>query len=520
MSQNKRLIAKIVDGENVIMTIDQNLLNIEFGDLDRGNLTDVLDWGIYANRGSISFIDNLGFFKNYNSNSLYFKKYIIRFYFKKSSESRISEFDIDEIYFDEQTKQVDIQLISRLMRLQKEYASVYGRAEFPFRETSAYELCSRYWVNESETPEQLKNTIIYCPYHPRNEKSWDRINKICQATMSRVIEDSDGNPIITGSFPQRSTVVVMPKNILSVSNSSFVSVVNASIDSLKREKKIDSILENVYANFTVNYGEDGELLSVSNGDFEFDKTNSNQTNVTITKVIKTPYKVTRGTSGGFIISTETIELENNVGQKGTYSREDYYAGFSPYGDDFSEIKITVETAAETIYRDDEGNVNQIRRLKQVDTKTNATYAVDNGTETKTKINNDEEDIVSISSNDFIQVNSYYIDNNGDNIPLADYILQEVSRRYSKGIECFEIECLFNDYYDENGNKVFDGEDLSNRFKKYDIIIPYVKKKGNVVPFRTNEDGTPKKFRVIGISYSYDGLLKQKLSVQEERYDLD
>ena len=517
---NKRLIAKIINGEEVVMTIDDNMLSCEFGSLDRGNLTDVVNWGIYANRGSISFIDNLGFFKNYNSIDL--KKYIIRFYFKKSSESRISDFDIDEIYFDEQTEQVDIQLVSRLMRLQKEYASYYGIAELPFRETSAYELCRRSWVNESETPEQLKNTIIYCPYHPKKEKSWDRIDKICQATMSRVIEDSDGNPIITGSFPQRSTVVVMPKNILSVSNSSFVRVANASIDSLKREKKFDSTLENVYANFTVNYGEYGELLSVSGGDFEFDKTNPDQKYVTITKVIKTPYKVTRGTSGGFIISTETIEFENNIGQKSTYSTVHYGGGgeFSLYGDDFSEIKITVETAAEIIYRDNEGKVNSSKRLKQVDTKPNTTYAVDNGTETKTKINNDEEDTVSISSNDFIQVDSYYIDNNGDNIPLADYILQEVSRRYSKGIECFEIECLFNDYYDENGNKVFGGEDLSNHFNKYDIIIPYVMKKGNIVPYRVNEDGTPKQFRIIGISYSYDGLLKQKLSVQEERYDTD
>jgi hypothetical protein len=46
------------------------------------------------------------------------------------------------------------------------------------------------------------------------------------------------------------------------------------------------------------------------------------------------------------------------------------------------------------------------------------------------------------------------------------------------------------------------------------------KKGEKVPLRKNEDGTPKKFRIIGISYSYDGLLKQKLSVQEERYDVD
>ena len=80
--------------------------------------------------------------------------------------------------------------------------------------------------------------------------------------------------------------------------------------------------------------------------------------------------------------------------------------------------------------------------------------------------------------------------------------------------------MFNDYCDVNGNKVFDTNDLSAHFKKYDVIIPYVMKKGKTVPLRINEDGTPKQFRIIGISYSYDGLLKQKLSIQEDRYDVD
>ena len=57
MATNKRLIAKLKDGDNVIMTIDSNMLSCEFGALDRGNLTDIVNWGIYANRGSVSFVD-------------------------------------------------------------------------------------------------------------------------------------------------------------------------------------------------------------------------------------------------------------------------------------------------------------------------------------------------------------------------------------------------------------------------------------------------------------------------------
>jgi hypothetical protein len=142
---------------------------------------------------------------------------------------------------------------------------------------------------------------------------------------------------------------------------------------------------------------------------------------------------------------------------------------------------------------------------------------DDGTITVYK--KDSIDDTNIQSNDLIQDGSYLFDSTNQ-LSLGDYILQEVSRRYSHGIECFEIECLFNDYYNENGELVFSKSDLSQHFNKYDVIIPYTVKRGKTVPLRKNSDGTPKKFRIIGISYSYDGLLKQKLSVQEERYDID
>jgi hypothetical protein len=147
---------------------------------------------------------------------------------------------------------------------------------------------------------------------------------------------------------------------------------------------------------------------------------------------------------------------------------------------------------------------------------------DNGFVEQKRINpqHPKEPIVQIPTSELVRENSLYQIDEETSIKLYQHILNEVERRYGNGIECFEFECLFNDYFYENGEEAFNSSDLSQHFNKYDIIIPYVKSIGQVVPLRKNTDGTPKKFRIIGIYYLYDGLLKQKLQVQEERYDVD
>ena len=86
------------------MKIDGNMLYCEFGALDRGNITDVIDWGLYANRGSISFIDTIGYFNNEKVNSAETKNFKVKFYLKKNVEKQISTFNIEKIDFDEQTR--------------------------------------------------------------------------------------------------------------------------------------------------------------------------------------------------------------------------------------------------------------------------------------------------------------------------------------------------------------------------------------------------------------------------------
>ena len=540
MQNNKRLIAKIFNGEEVVMTIDRNMLSCEFGALDRGNLTDVVNWGIYANRGSISFIDNIGYFNNKNVNSPEIKRYKVRFYLTKDNQTLISTFNIEDVDFDEDTRRVDIRVVSPLLNLQNEKSS---KRIYLFNEANSSGLVgyindffpnSNFSIGEGD----FTNITIGCTYISV-DTVWNIITKICQATMSRVVEEPNGDFKITSSFPQRTPIIVKPKNIIGFEKGDFVIIKNPNIVVTQRKKYDNEILDGSKSDFSISWGWDTENTENTENADILGTTGITLSNIENVKdgdrtiyyasgkiTIKTPYKIfslgneetayniryiyfsnstdkypsldTKTTSLGVLLETPSIENEQNIianlERRAIY---DTFPAVSGSNSGYKKFFFSDGTFSFPITTFEDTGTDHLHHHKE------------DGT-------GDE-----IESNDLIQNISYYENNDGGKVSLGSHIVNEVYKRYHKGIECFEIECLFNDYYDENGNKVFDTNDLSNHFEKYDIIIPYVNKKGQTVPLRVNEDGrTPKQFRIIGISYSYDGLLKQKLSVQEERYDVD
>lgn len=490
---NKRLIAKIFNGEEVIMTIDRNMLSCEFGALDRGNITDVVNWGIYANRGSISFIDNIGYFNSQNVNSTDIKKYIVKFYLTKDNQILISTFKIDNVDFEEETKATKIELISKVIEKQKKIRS---KRYYPFSETTAYDLPGSMGYDTKN----LKKINIYCPFFPSGINKWEEETMICQATMSRVVEDENGNSYISGSHPTKNPIIVRPKNIINISSPSFVRISNTSIDVTNRK---------MYNGLHYDTDNNTIIEPFGNSNDCYISYDSNDKPIFISgaeefEIIEKSY----GYDAKVVVKTGDEKI-----YRVDYAREviDGYEGIVHFRADFIDDNHFV--ASITI-------VTSSRKVEKFYFSFLGDYFIDGDQSELQNITNAIEDISKIPSSELVQANSYYLEDSGDKIQLGEYILRETNRRYGNGIECFEIECLFNDYYDENGNKVFDTNDLSNHFEKYDLIIPYVNKKGQAVPLRVNQDGTPKQFRVIGISYSYDGLLKQKLSVQEERYDVD
>lgn len=524
---NKRIIAKIFNGEEVLMTIDRNMLSCEFGALDRGNLTDVVNWGIYANRGSISFIDNIGYFNNKNVNSAEVKGYTVRFYLTKEQQTLIATFKIDNVDFEEETRKVNIELISPIMSLSTEKitSSVY-----PFYMRRVIELLedindkSPYTkISIGEDSNNINYTTIGTPYIGV-DTIWNVMTKICQATMSRVIEKPDGDLEITSSFPQKTPIIVKPKNIINIDNADFVRIENATIEVTERQSLKNWISDGSSKSFNVERDESLYFTGISGFELTDSSNNSYEGGFYEEYVqgilnLETPYKIFSVDFDRSVV-TERLQI-GDLSSSAVIKEDSEYTRNTVLCSNSSIVNETTISA----------KINSLR-VTHIDhnPEVNFTYVLTKGGEirfpistfvdkgTKTISITDDKNGEKIESNDLIQYNSFF---NGDvGIRLGEYILNEVKKRYSNGIECFEIECLFNDYYDENGNKVFSKDDLSVHFNKYDIIIPYVIKKGKEVPLRVNEDGTPKKFRIIGISYSYDGLLKQKLSIQEERYDID
>lgn len=532
MKKRKRLIAEIVIDEQTTITVDGNKMSAEFGALDRGSLTDVVDWGIYANRGSISFIDKQGYFNNTNVNQFRLKGAKVVFYLAKDEKTKIATFIVDDASYDEETRNVEIQLVSGIVKKQNEKVE---RTAFPFGERSCEYLIGldanaslnsadyglyypSFGFEMGDDSTILKKTMIYCPYLPP-ESAWSRAIKICQATMCRVIEDENGDAKIQSPFPIRTPIIVRPKNIVRISNGTFVRVLNSQIGITDRKKYENKLVDQLSKSISVSYDELGEPISISGCDFSFgdlvqDPTSGNYSlKASISLYFETNYKIYQNT---MVRKITTREKRNTNGNVARYSTEEIVGGSNVVGLLKNNLLYNDGIAILDEYTD-----GSVAKTESVSLDFWLDYFEDLQTINLQNTGSDKDyEYVTIPSNDLIQELSYFKHDTGNKQSLGEHILQEVKRRYSHGIECFEIECLFNQYYNENNDVVFDGKDLSKHFRKYDIIIPYVVRNGVTEPLRVDENGDPKKFRIIGISYTDDGLLKQKLYVQEERYDID
>jgi hypothetical protein len=95
-------------------------------------------------------------------------------------------------------------------------------------------------------------------------------------------------------------------------------------------------------------------------------------------------------------------------------------------------------------------------------------------------------------------------------------LVDVLDKHSNGKEVYELKCSVSDYYDKDGNISISLSDSAYpmAFEKYMIVEPYIHTSRGEVPLSTNTDGTPKQFEVIGVDFSYRGVVWQELTIQE------
>lgn len=111
------------------------------------------------------------------------------------------------------------------------------------------------------------------------------------------------------------------------------------------------------------------------------------------------------------------------------------------------------------------------------------------------------------------------DESGNDIqlPITEYLANNVLKQYAVGKETATLLCDINEYYDENGDLKISTEKsgLPMTFNIGDEVIPYVfGANGQDKPMSLYRDGNPKVFRIIGTNTIYDGAVWQELTLQE------
>ena len=520
MANVKRIIAKIVIDNNIIMTIDNNLLSAEIGALDRGSLTDVVDWGIYANRGSISFIDRDGYFNNININSSQIKNAKVQFYLKKNEEKPLATFDVADLNFDDVTRRVDIELQSHLLTWQ----NIYTKKSYWYVSKSVRDLALEVFNDlgislEGTDYNAWHGVILSGVYIPQNTNLWELALKFCQLEMVRIFDNVYGEATV---LPNSTTPIVIDvNNAINYKNFDFVSIPNAKIQAVVRNVFKNQVIAETLTQLDIlgmltsatlensNTYED-ENLVVEFSDWKTLSLIEYRT-VTITKIFNLSHEVF-GVNIGTVANQETTQNGTTTAKHIDAPITDYIITTS------SDNKTLTMSFTFTFWTKTKnattGSVTKETIINKLRFYGYGEYFEDDGSieENYTTINNISYH--SLNSNDLLTTTSSI---RNEHRYLYEYILDAVKNKYSNGIECLECECLMNDYADENKEIVLSGNDL-DCFKKYDIVIPYTVRQGARQPLRTYADGTPKKFRIIGIQYSYKGFIRQKLQLQEEKYN--
>lgn len=118
---------------------------------------------------------------------------------------------------------------------------------------------------------------------------------------------------------------------------------------------------------------------------------------------------------------------------------------------------------------------------------------------------------SFPTNELVRTDTTYQGQDHNN-----FLATEVINKHKGGKEVYTIKCSVGKYYDTDGFLALYPENSSYPavFVKYDIVEPYVFTLRGEVPLSTKADGTAKQFEVIGVDFSYKGVVWQELTLQE------
>lgn len=541
----KKLTAKIIPSNNDIepIIIYHNISSVEFDSLDRGDITDRINYGIYSNIGTLIFFDDDNQFYNLMKIQEPYG-YKVEIYLSSELYDRlIATFHIDEFSYNEETKQVAVQLKDSL----ESWQNIPISKIYLFEETSLIDLVAEIMSQKkiaykisNEASYLLEDIIIYCPLL-EPESLWDAMTKICEASMCRICEDETGTPIIVNQFEaSKQNITIRPQNVLGVSNqtSSHKNKDTAfSISLKKREKHYGSVINAPYFYmYKVDYNKDNGSL---NWRYIGDDKSQNPT----AKVERNWQAGSEDTWGKVYPYIETVSIntrlpliENvfDITERkfiGTHYYQYVSDGYQEHGE---ELDAPVQVAGDTTMWEKWSNTLITRftvfpsiiaekydqpQSSELDIYSNVTmlaygdYFVDNKNVIIASTSNNNSRVTTLPSNELFQTNNLH-----GNESYSSWFIERTQKITESSVAFCEIECNFTNYYNSDGELVLDAsgkEQPIQSFSKYDIVIPYIMKNGIEQPYRSNSDGEPVSFRVVGIKYVYDGHLRQKLYLQEE-----
>jgi hypothetical protein len=425
---------------------------------------------------------------------------------------------IDDFEYDDEQHKVSLILKDQLIDWQQQNINEY----YEFYPKSLYDIWAKTFSEETEVKNSaenlMRNTTVEISYMEKGNK-WSNMDKICQASMTRCFCDVDGVPIVSDETPYFSGDLfkINPRNILSIENKTSnrnTMVKDVQISSRNYIRRTDYRVSDQH-HFTW-YNVIGGDVSTSWRTIVADYMLSPSTgvsndlahvfNATVTK-LNHVFSVSHA-----VADTKKWVFASTVGSDLKAETERFYS-FGDRADfeiddlgeyalvDFENVKA-IDSRLDTEHRNwvgtfciSEGTIHLVGEMFEEGTEQN--------------FGSTSEYATQLASNELIQVLSTF----GDN-PLAQHIIDTVNEKYSNGVECVVMEVTPSEYlgiFDNispNGNKPL--------FEKYDLVVPYVIRNGVEQPYSTTVDGAPKIFKVVGIEYSYAGLLRQKLHLQENK----
>lgn len=530
----KKLIVDIKKDDEVLMSLDKELSFVSFGDLDRGDISDTTNWGVYSNVGEIEFFDKYNNFVNIFSEN---PSLSVCIYYKSYRQNKLLyTFKIDDYEKNHETKIVSVKLKDEISEWQNQSVPEYYEF-YPKKLSEIFEDTLGKEIEKTEVvSSRMNKTTIGVSYMEASNK-WRRAEKFCQASMSRIFCLPNGKPVISDEKTNETEcILINPKNVLSFGEKSKNEKSNYHISEKNYGSNLykPALIYDDGINFSWFSVTGTTSMIIGNGLIPEELTHrtivAKWQNSDGTSLVEYPkgepifyYKGAR-----FFTNTKTVDHIFDAYPKSIINVSSNYDGvgyliedekISIYeSDDDQKFSVSInkkKNNAEILF--EYYNVFDDARIDRV----NHGY-VGNQIVTGGNLNllgayfsEDGEELIGdpsskrLESNELIQKNSLF-----ETKPLAQHIVEYSEGKYSDVLDCVVVEVTPSDYYSDTSNLIIGENGEKPLFEKYDVVVPYVVRNGLVEPYSTMSDGSPKKFKIIGIQYYYKGFLKQKLYLQE------